>query len=812
MPERFKQRIIKHVSHDAYEAATAEQMAIDLGVPEEDGDDFLQAITELERDQRVLIGAGDRVALPGLPDEITGTFRKHAKGFGFLIPQGKYSHGDLFVPPDNTLDAMSGDIVRAKVLREKRRGKNDFVGDIVEVLERKHTSFSGELVKRGAEWIVMPDGKAATQPVVVRDPGAKNAKAGDKVIFEIIEHAEGDYLAEGVITKVLGEAGEPDVETQAIIEAHNLPGDFPESCIQQTRDVTQAFEEEIERAIDSGKGFPDREDLRNEFIATIDPPDARDFDDAISLTRTESGGWRLGVHIADVSSFIKLGSPLDVEAAERGNSVYLPRLVIPMLPELLSNGICSLQEGVPRFCKSAYMEYDKRGNVTKRGFASTVIHSAKRMTYLEAQALIDGDIKEARKHARTEPKYSEQLIDTVREMNSLATAIRKRRRRAGMIHLDLPEVELIFNDEGRVIDAEPEDDAFTHTIIEMFMVEANESLAKLFESVGVPLLRRVHPEPTPGEFGELQKFVSVAGYRIPKSPSREELQGLLDATRGTAAGPAVHMAVLRTLTKAEYSPAHIGHFALASDAYAHFTSPIRRYPDLTVHRALGEYLKQTNNGKNPPHSDKEKKALGKKLNQTPACPDDEALRQIGSQCGRTEDRAEAAERELRNFLVMQLMSEHIGAEFPGVITGVTNSGVFVRLDKYLVEGLVRTQDLPTPEKWGGRWRLDQRTGALVHEGSGRSFKLGDRVAVIVAEVDLARRQMELLISDESAKKREGVGKALKLGGAGGGIGSAEGAGFDASRTGSQKRSQRSRSRDKRKKDYRQDRKNKRKGQ
>ncbi len=808
MPSRFHSRILRHVAHENYRPAVIPQMAQELGVEDADLDAFATAIDQLADEGKILINDSSRIELPPFGNEVIGTFRGNARGFGFVVPRDLRLQGDLYIGRDDTLNALTGDIVRAAVRKRPRRPGmkpgEEYSGAVVEILERKRSAFTGELEQRGKQWIVRPDGGTLTAPVIIRD--VTNAHVGDKVVFELREYPEGDMLGEGIITKVLGKAGEPDVETQAVIDTYNLPDDFPEECIEQTREVTQTYDEEIEQI--EKEGVPeDRLDLRDTFIFTIDPPDAKDYDDAISLERTDNG-WKLGVHIADVSHFIPRGSALDVEARERGNSVYLPRLVIPMLPELLSNGICSLQEGVPRYCKSAFIEFDDQGRVLGQGFASTLIHSAKRLTYLEAQALIDGDIKEARKHAKTDPVYTEELTDTLRGLNTLAQRIRERRRKDGMIHLDLPDVELIFDEKGNVIDAEPEDDAFTHTIIEMFMVEANESLARLFEELSVPLLRRVHADPVPGGFDDLRSFVRVAGYNIPKAPTREDLQTLLDATAGTAAAPAVHFAVLRTLTKAEYSPALIGHFALASEAYAHFTSPIRRYPDLTVHRALAEYLAQTKNGQERPKGSKEKRALGRLLRSASDCLEEQELYEIGKKCSMTEQNAADAERELRNLLVMALLADKIGEEFDGVVTGVMKNGVFVQIQKYLVEGLIRTEDLPVDGKWSGRWQMDQRSGALVHSGTGRSFRMGDRVKVMVSQVDLPRRQMELLIPADEAAKREGAGKALKLGQGGGGLGSAQGAGFDKIRTGSQKRSQRSKSRDRRKSDHRQDRKNK----
>lgn len=814
MSLRYHKRLIAHLTHDTYEPSDIDGLAADLGIAADERDDFRTAVEEMADAGQVVLSESEYVTLPPPGPVVIGEFRKHPKGFGFLIPREATQHGDLFVPAHATLDAVTGDIVRASVSRRRRHeeGHNPYVAEIEEVLERKQSSFSGELQQRGGQWLVFPDGKTLLEPVVVRDASASGAKTGDKVVFEVLAYPERGELAEGVITKVLGEAGRPDVETQAVIEAYQLPGEFPDACLSEARGLTDRFHAELEAA-DAGGGFDDGErlDLRGTFICTIDPPDARDFDDAISIERIEPAGggrgWRLGVHIADVSHFVTPGTALDDEARERCNSCYLPRLVIPMLPEVLSNGICSLQERVPRFCKSVFIDYDEGGNVRGTGFRATVIESNKRLTYIEAQALIEGDQERAKLHARTEPDYTPELLAALKEMDTLSRRIRGRRRKAGMIHLDLPEVELVYDDAGHVVDAVPEDDSYTHTLIEMFMVEANEAVARLFEDLGVPLLRRTHPEPVPGEMGELQGFVKVAGYRIPKQPSREDLQSLLDATAGTPSAPAVHMAVLRTLTRAEYSPALIGHFALASAAYAHFTSPIRRYADLTVHTALTEYLRRTNNEEERPKGDGARVRFGKELAQSKACPDEQELAKIGSKCNMREDSAENAERELRQFLVLQLLEKHIGESFPGLVTGVVMRGVFVRLDKYLAEGMCQASDLPVPTQRGGHggggfWRIDKKTGALVEKHSGRSYNIGDRVTVTIAEIDLARRQMELVITDASSRdvgKPKRLADRLTLG---------DVVDDRPRKTGAQKRSQRSKSRDRRKSDHRKDRKGK----
>jgi len=821
MPQRYRDRLIAHISHDSYSPAPIPKVAKDLNV--EDVDAFGEAVRELAAEEIVSLDDSGRIALPFKADEgeIIGEFRSTQRGFGFVSPSRTTHGGDVFIPEQSTGGALRGDTVRIAYSRDKRREKRlgtlerQYSGEVIEVVARKRASFTGEIEKRGGQWLVFPDGRELTDPVAVRDAESKNVKEGDKVVIEIIDYPEGRNLAQGVITKVLGEAGEPDVETQAVIAAYGLPSsDFPEACVDLARDATRRFDEEMDLFRERGADALDmRRDMTDTFICTIDPPDAKDYDDAIHITRLDDGGWELGIHIADVAHFIEQGSALDEEAKERGNSVYLPRLVIPMLPEVLSNGICSLQEGVERYAKSCIIRYDKSGNVRSRGLCQSIIKSRKRMTYLEAQALIDGDPDEARTHAKTDTPHTDELVKTVKDMDTLARLIHARRHKSGMIHLELPEVELEFDENGKVIDAHKEDDAFTHTIIEMFMVEANEALAHTFEQLKVPVIRRTHPEPTPGDVEDLKKTAMVAGYRIPTNPTREELQTLLDSTAGTTSARAVHTAVLRTMTKAVYSPALIGHYALASHAYAHFTSPIRRYPDLTLHRAVVAYLKRTDNGASRPKTDGAKVNLGKELREDPLCPDEQALKEIGAHCSNTEVNAAEAERELRAFLVLQLMADHIGEEFEGFVTGVTPKGVYIQIEKYLADGMVPKQDLPGDTTRSDRpptWKIDAKTGALTDIHSGRSYSIGDRVTVAVATVDLATRRMDLVIANpdrRAAGKRKGpakaLGEGLKIGSEEhGGIGESKGAGFK--QPGSQRRSKKSKSRDRGKTDYRRD--------
>jgi ribonuclease R len=747
---RYIDRIVQHLSHQGYQPAKVEDVASDMHVDPGDRASFDEAVAVLEEQKRIVVAKDGRLRLPPIGDHVTGVLRLNRRGFGFIIPDEVSREGDLFIPPDGISDAISGDRVRAEVFfRETRRGSSrdrKTYGRIVEVLERGHTRFTGVLVKDGRTWMVQPDGNRLHDAVVIRDAEARSPRAGLKVVFELLHHPEGDYLAEGVITEVLGDAGRPDVETAAVITAHGLATAFPEAVLDEARAAALAFDGE------SSGPWPDREDLTETYVFTIDPPDARDFDDAISIDFDEATGhWTLGVHIADVSHFVPEGAPLDIEARERGNSTYLPRHVIPMLPETLSNGVCSLQEGVPRFVKSAIMELDGKGKPIGHRLASSIIKSNKRLTYLEAQALIDGDRAEAARNARAEPKYDETLIRKLKQADTLARIIQKRRRKDGMIVLDLPETELIFDDEGHVIDAVPEDDAYTHKLIEMFMVEANEAVARTFSDLMVPLLRRIHPAPVHGDVEELAVYARIAQHRLPENPTRLDICGLLESTRGTPVARAVHFGILRTLTKAEYSPNLVGHYALASEHYAHFTSPIRRYPDLTVHRVIQAFLDATDNGRNLPGGRK-RDALGRRLRDDGRVIGEADLLTLGRHCSATERESEAAERELREFLVMQfLQANHIGDEIGGVVTGVTPRGVFVSLERFLVEGMIEQGELPGPAGGSsggtGRWLLSETTGRLVAKKSGQSIGIGDVVKVRILDVDAAGRHMELAVTE-----------------------------------------------------------------
>lgn len=737
----FKDQLLRLIGSQHYQPKGISALAADIGISENQYDTFAKVVRELAHDGSIVFTSSQAVALPPPGREMTGILRKHPNGFGFLVPDSPVMHGDLFIPPDGIGQAMTGDRVRAKVQHRPSRASSDrspYIGRIIEIIQRGEHQYVGNLVKDGNRWYVQVDGKQSPAQIFVRDVGAKDANHGDKVVVEIINFGSDHKPPQGVIVEKLGESGRPDVETQAVIKAFGLPGPFTEAVLKEAREASANLDEEA---------IPDdRVDLTDLFITTIDPPDARDFDDAISITkldpRSEGGAaYELGVHIADVSHFVRPGSALDAEAYERGNSCYLPRLVIPMLPEVLSNGVCSLQEGVNRFTKSVFIRFDEDAHVIDARFEQAVIRSNRRLTYLEAQALIERDLREARKHCKTEPRYPRELTDALQLMNELAIKIRERRMKQGMIVLGLPDAELVFDEAGNVIDAHPEDDAFTHTIIEMFMVEANEAAARLFDGMNIPMIRRIHPDPPSDDYSALRQFVRVAGFNIPASPTRHELQQLLEKVRGKPQQFAVHLAVLQTLSKAEYAPLTIGHFALASEHYTHFTSPIRRYPDLIVHRAIEAYLEAR-------QSSKKKRDIRKNLQKDSRLPDAEALVQAGHHCSATERTAEAAERSLRQYLVLQFLVDFVGDDFEGTVTGITRDGLFVQLDRYLVDGFVHHSEIYIAgSERNEQWRLNQQTGALVAQRSGRSIQIGERLKVRIATIEPWARRMDLVALD-----------------------------------------------------------------
>ena len=714
MPEVFKQKILRHLRHSDYSPVKLGQLAKSLGVGPEDYEQFKEAFEQLRAAGRVVIGSKSLVTLPPLSGRIIGTFRANPRGFGFVSPLEPSCHGDLFIAPGQTRDAMTGDTVVAKVVRKGvRGGQPRYSGKIVEVLERADNRFVGTLTRQGGNWLVLPEGNRFVEPIGVDDVSAKNAREKDKVVVEILTYPTREYLARGVITKVLGRSGRYETEINSTIEQYRLPVEFDEAALQQARAAAGAFDP------DSSSG---REDITDKLLITIDPPDAKDFDDAISLEVDSKGNRVLGVHIADVSCFVGGGTALDGEARVRGNSVYLPGRTLPMLPEILSNGVCSLQPGQKRFAKSVYLTYDEGGNVVSRRFANSVICSKQRLTYQQADKVLKGRTKTVKA----------AVAEMLKEMEALARTIENRRIKAGMLHLEIPETEVIFDKSGRVVDACPADTSYPHTIIEMFMVEANEAVAAFLDRQNVEFIRRIHPEPDSLSMKSLSQLVRAIGLSLPRNPDRFAIQELLSGVAGSEVSLAVNLAVLRSLEKAQYSPLHMGHYALASEHYCHFTSPIRRYADLLVHRLLQQCLEGD----------------GKAARAA-----EEDLAETGRHLSFTEQRAEDAEQELKTVLILQMLADHVGEELDAVVTGLASFGVFVRSVRYGVEGLVRLEELA-----GDSWRYDAKTHCVLGQRTGHVIHLGQSMKVRITSVNVPGRQLNVVPAQAIAKAGHGRGR------------------------------------------------------
>lgn len=764
MGKRFSERILEFIRRPDYTPLKARKLAIEMGIAESEYGDFHDAVDSLRRVGRVVLGSGNAVTLPHPPSTMIGTFRGNPRGFGFVVPESPTEHGDLYIAPEDTADAVTGDKVRCTVMRRGHRdGKQMLAGRIVEIVQRGESKYVGQLRRDGGIWYVRPDGNTLHVPILVSDVGAKGAKEGDQVVVEIVRYPSEGKPAKGVIVERIGARGQAGIDLASIIRQHNLPEEFDADVVAEARGVAKAFDAQAMGGA--------RENLTDRTIITIDPDDAKDYDDAISLERLgNSGGddrggarkgrasterpggatkggsspdgaaWELGVHIADVSTFVREGGAIDTTARERGTSVYFPGYVIPMLPELLSNGLCSLQEGEDRLCKSAFIRYDAAGRVVGTRFANTIIRSTKRLTYTQAQTIIDGNVGDC----------PQPVLQLLRDMDTLAKVIRRRRLNDGMVTLDLPEVRLVLDDKGRVVDAKPEDDSFTHTIIEMFMVEANEAIARVLERIGVPFIRRIHPEPSPESLEAMGRFMRAAGFAVPKRITPGDLQALLAPLKGKPEAYAINLIVLKSMQTAEYSPKQVGHFALASKGYAHFTSPIRRYADLMIHRLVQQHL----DGR-----------LKKFIEGMEGVPSHEELLEVGNRLSYLSRRAEDAEEELKTVKVLELLSDHVGEEFDGVINGVTNFGLFVQHPIYLIDGLLRMEDLG--DDW---WEANVAMGTVVGERSRRRFTLGSIVRVAIAEVDVSARQMRLVLRSGSASRRDKTLKEIPLSGRRGGRG------------------------------------------
>jgi len=510
---------------------------------------------------------------------------------------------------------------------------------------------------------------------------------------------------EGVLTEILGPRGQPGIDTLSVIRAFGLPDVFPEDALEEAREAAAQFNEE-----DLG----DREDFTGDTVVTIDPADARDFDDAVSVIHdSRSKHWLLSVHIADVAHFVRPGGALDREARKRGTSVYLPQRVIPMFPEIISNSLASLQQGRLRYVKTAQIDFTPAGQKTAVHFTNGAIRVRRRFTYEQVSAILADP---EGKGSQIEPEVLALLL----RMRDFAMILRKRRLRRGALELNMPETELEYDNQGRVTGGHYRSHDISHQIIEEFMLAANEAVAEHLAGLGVPFLRRVHAAPDPNKLKAFAEFARILGYKVLRETDRFGLQRILEQSAGQPDAYAVHYALLRSLKQAAYSPEEEGHYALASDKYCHFTSPIRRYPDLTIHRLLGRWLRTGRAGS-----------------------DETELAALGEHCSKTERRAEIAERELIKLKLLTYLNERIGMGLEVVVTGVADYGFFGQAEQLPVEGLVHISTLTDDYYY-----YEEASHSLTGRRTGRRFRLGDKVQVTVVRVDLQRRQLDFRVREK----------------------------------------------------------------
>jgi ribonuclease R len=648
-------------------------------------------------------------------DRLVGVFHRTSKGFGFVRPESSARDpaNDIYIPQQWTGDAATGDAVVVQ-LHRGRPGQRGPRGQIVEVLDRQTHQFVGTYFESAGSAYVQVDGTVFSQPIYVGDPGAKGARADDKVVFEMVRFPSAVHDGEGAITEVLGPHGQPGVDTLSIIRQYDLPDHFAADALEEARLEAEKFDPSI---------VPGRLDLTGLTVVTIDPVDARDFDDAISLELKPGGNWRLGVHIADVSHFVRPRTALDREARDRGTSVYLPDRVLPMLPEIISNSLASLQPDKVRYTKSVFIEFTPAGLPLASEYHSAAIRSSKRLTYEQVDAFL-ADPQAWRR------KLGAKVHALLGQMHTLAMILRQRRLKQGALELNMPEVKVDLDAAGRVTGAHVTENTESHQIIEEFMLAANCAVALALSGKQLPFLRRIHQSPSPLKIKALNDFVTELGIRVSNLQSRFELQKLLREVTGSPQQHAVHFAVLRSLQRAFYGPQEEGHYALAADCYCHFTSPIRRYPDLTVHRLLDDLLA----GRKP------KSQLGELLG-------------LGQHCSDREQRAEAAERDLTKLKLLAYLSQRIGEEMDAVVTGVESFGLFVQGVELPAEGLIHADALTDDF-----YSFDRTTHSLTGRRSGKTYRLGDLLRVAVARVDPQRRELDFrLVQRKKTKKGpEGV--------------------------------------------------------
>lgn len=699
-----KRILLEFINSKEYQPMKFKEIANVLQVPRDEKQDLREVLEALQADGKIEADTKGRYKLAE-EDTKTGIFSGTQRGFGFVIIEGEEE--DIFIPENATKGALHNDKVMV-IIKNEGRGKRK-EGEILRVLERSTSTIVGTFEKSKNYGFVIADNQKFGKDIFIPKEHTKGAVTGHKVVVKITDYGSQDRNPEGKVTEILGHMNDPGVDIISVIMAYNLPVEFPEEVMQQV----EAVQEEI-----SEKDLAGRKDIRNLQTVTIDGEDAKDLDDAITISK-EGNLYRLGVHIADVSHYVTENSPLDKEAVKRGTSVYLVDRVIPMLPHKLSNGICSLNAGTDRLALSCFMDIDEKGNVVGHEIAETVLCVDRRMTYTSVKKILED-------HDEEERKEYEELVPMFELMLELADILREKRRKRGSIDFDFPESKIKLDKNGHPIEILPYDRNKATKIIEDFMLIANETIAEDYFWQEIPFVYRSHENPDTEKIQQLGIFINNFGYSIKINQDEihpKELQKLLLKIDNTPEEALISRLTLRSMKRARYTSSSDGHFGLATKYYCHFTSPIRRYPDLQIHRIIKENLRGGLSEKRFSHYSK-------------------LLPDIAWQASTTERRADDAEREVDKLKKVEYMSDHIGETFEGVISGITNWGLYVELPN-TVEGMVRVSEMHDDY-----YMYDEEHYAMIGEHTRKTYKLGEKVLVEVLAADKLLRTIEFAFVDE----------------------------------------------------------------
>ncbi len=710
--ENRKQVILDVINSPNYNPMKAKELAILLNVSREERPDLDYVLNELLAEGKISVSKkGKYDKLSG--NLVVGEFVANQNGYGFVVVPGE--DNDIFIPGGKTLNALHKDTVMVAIRKDKTDDKKRREGEIIRIIAHNATEVVGTFTKNTSFGFVVPDNKKFNRDIFIPKSHCNGAMTGHKVVVELTFFGDDERKPEGVVKEIIGHVNDPKTDILAIVKAYGIPTDYPDSVMQQLSNIS----EEVTSADRAG-----RLDLRDLVTVTIDGEDAKDLDDAITISKN-GDKYTLGVHIADVTNYVTENSPLDREALKRGTSVYLVDRVIPMLPHKLSNGICSLNAGCDRLALSCIMEIDGKGKVVGHRIAETVINVNERMSYTSVKKILDGEAEECDKY--------KDYIDFFKLMDELAGLLRKKRRERGAIDFDFKESKIILDDKGEPIEIKPYERNEATRIIEDFMLMANETVAEDFFWQELPFVYRTHENPDAEKMLKLSMFISNFGYGMKTTDydiHPKELQKLLDKISGTDEEALISRLMLRSMKQARYTTVNSGHFGLATQYYCHFTSPIRRYPDLQIHRIIKENLRGGLSEKRVKHYDT-------------------ILPEVADNSSRTERRAEEAERDTEKLKKVQYMSKRIGEIYDGVISGITQYGMYVELNN-TVEGMVHVTSLE------GYYYYDEEKYEMIGKDSGISYKLGQRVKIKVAAADKIMRTIdfELVFDEENEEENE----------------------------------------------------------